>query len=59
MPTIKTYRKVGAFYIACEEDFATSIRIRSVFGALSARFAEVKSSPTRADGALPSSAVGA
>jgi hypothetical protein len=26
MPTIKTYRKVGAFYIACEEDFATSIR---------------------------------
>ena len=23
MRTIKTYRKVGAFYIACEEDFAT------------------------------------
>jgi len=26
MRTIKTYRKVGAFYIACEEDFSTSIR---------------------------------
>ena len=26
MRTIKTYRKVGAFYIAWEEDFATSIR---------------------------------
>ena len=25
MRTIKTYRKVGAFYIACEEDFATSL----------------------------------
>ena len=25
MPTIKTYRKVGAFYIACEEDFPTPI----------------------------------
>jgi hypothetical protein len=24
--TIKTYRKVGAFYIACEEDFPTSIQ---------------------------------
>src|SRR5580692_3296321 len=24
MPTIKTYRKVGAFYIACEADFSTS-----------------------------------
>jgi hypothetical protein len=24
MRTIKTYRKVGAFYIAWEEDFATS-----------------------------------
>ena len=26
MRTIKTYRKVGAFYIAWEEDFSTSIR---------------------------------
>ena len=26
MPTIKTYRKVGAFYIACEEDFSPAIR---------------------------------
>jgi len=26
MRTIKTYRKVGAFYIACEADFSTSIR---------------------------------
>ena len=26
MRTIKTYRKVGAFYIACEEDFSTPIR---------------------------------
>jgi hypothetical protein len=26
MRAIKTYRKVGAFYIACEEDFSTSIR---------------------------------
>ena len=26
MPTIKTYRKVGAFYIAWEADFSTSIR---------------------------------
>jgi hypothetical protein len=26
MQTIKTYRKVGAFYIACEEDFSTPIR---------------------------------
>jgi hypothetical protein len=26
MRTIKTYRKVGAFYIACEADFATPIR---------------------------------
>ena len=25
MRTIKTYRKVGAFYIACEEDFSTSL----------------------------------
>ena len=25
MRAIKTYRKVGAFYIACEEDFATSL----------------------------------
>jgi len=25
MPTIKTYRKVGAFYIACEADFPTPI----------------------------------
>jgi hypothetical protein len=25
MPTIKTYRKVGAFYIACEADFPTVI----------------------------------
>jgi len=31
MRTIKTYRKVGAFYIACEEDFATSI-VRSYLG---------------------------
>jgi hypothetical protein len=30
MRTIKTYRKVGAFYIACEEDFPTSIPDRSV-----------------------------
>ena len=30
MPTIKTYRKVGAFYIAWEEDFSTSIRIEGV-----------------------------
>ena len=28
MPTIKTYRKVGAFYIAWEEDFSTSILTR-------------------------------
>ena len=27
MPTIKTYRKVGAFYIACEADFSTSIQM--------------------------------
>jgi hypothetical protein len=27
MRTIKTYPKVGAFYIAWEEDFARSIRI--------------------------------
>ena len=26
MRTIKTYRKVGAFYIACEEDLSTPIR---------------------------------
>ena len=26
MRTIKTYRKVGAFYIACEADLSTSIR---------------------------------
>jgi len=26
MRTIKTYRKVGAFYIAWEADFSTSIR---------------------------------
>jgi hypothetical protein len=25
MQTIKTYRKVGAFYIACEEDLSTPI----------------------------------
>ncbi len=30
MRTIKTYRKVGAFYIACEEDFWTSIRINGM-----------------------------
>ena len=29
MRTIKTYRKVGAFYIACEEDFPASILIYS------------------------------
>jgi len=29
MQTIKTYRKVGAFYIACEADFSTSIRASS------------------------------
>jgi hypothetical protein len=28
MQTIKTYRKVGAFYIAWEADFSTSIRTR-------------------------------
>jgi hypothetical protein len=28
MRTIKTYLKVGAFYIACEEDFPTSIRTK-------------------------------
>jgi hypothetical protein len=27
MRTIKTYRKVGAFYIAWEEDFSTSIQL--------------------------------
>ena len=27
MRTIKTYRKVGAFYIAWEADFATSIHL--------------------------------
>ena len=32
MPTIKTYRKVGAFYIAWEEDFSTSIRFTESFG---------------------------
>ena len=30
MPTIKTYRKVGAFYIACEEDFSTPIQLLPV-----------------------------
>jgi hypothetical protein len=27
MRTIKTYRKVGAFYIACEEDLSTPIQL--------------------------------
>jgi hypothetical protein len=30
MQTIKTYLKVGAFYIACEADFATSIEAPTV-----------------------------
>jgi hypothetical protein len=29
MRTIKTYRKVGAFYIAWEEDFSTVIDVAS------------------------------
>jgi len=33
MRTIKTYRKVGAFYIACEADFSTPIRFGPIFEA--------------------------
>jgi hypothetical protein len=33
MRTIKTYRKVGAFYIAWEADFSTPIRLGPIFEA--------------------------
>ena len=56
MPTIKTYRKVGAFYIAWEEDFSTSIRIRSI-SALFLGFAELshpQPAPTEHSHQVPS-----
>ena len=40
MRTIKTYRKVGAFYIACEEDFSTPFQTQLVRALSFTRFAE-------------------